>query len=218
MMDKQRFARRQLHGYLPLNKYIMKLFGLTGGIGMGKSTAARLLADRGVSVIDTDDLARQLVQPGQPALEEIRNVFGPEFISTDGQLRRSELARKVFSDNAALKKLEAILHPRIRKLWKNDIAKWRNEGRVCAVVIIPLLFETVAESEFDAVICVACSSVTQRQRLRERGWSDEQIDGRLLSQWTIEKKISQSNFIIWTDTTLEAHAAQLDRILAANSC
>jgi len=191
----------------------MKLFGLTGGIGMGKSTCARLLAERGIPVIDTDILAHQLVEPGQPALEQIKNTFGAEMISTSGQLRRDELARKVFSDPSALRQLEAILHPPIRELWLAETKKWREQGRACGVVIIPLLFETGAQSEFDAVICVACSSETQCQRLRERGWSDEQIQQRLASQWPVEKKIAQSNFVIWTDTTLEAHAAQLDRIL-----
>ncbi len=191
----------------------MKLYGITGGIGMGKSTAARLLVERGVAVVDTDILARQLVEPGQPALAEIKNLFGPEIISADGQLRRDELARKVFSDPASLQQLENILHPRIRESWENEVTKWRAKGRACGAVIIPLLFETKAETEFDAVICIACSSDQQRQRLRERGWSDEQINQRLASQWPIEKKIAQSNFVIWTNTTIEVHAAQLDRIL-----
>ena len=192
----------------------MKLFGLTGGIGMGKSTCARLLVERGIPVIDTDILAHQLVEPGQPSLREIEQAFGAEMISADGQLRRDQLARKVFSDPDALRELEAILHPPIRKLWLAETEKWRQEGQDCGVVIIPLLFETAAQSEFDAVICVACSSATQQQRLRERGWSDEQIQQRLASQWPVEKKIAQSDLVIWTDTTLEAHAAQLDRILS----
>lgn len=195
----------------------MKLFGITGGIGMGKSTSARLLTERGVVVIDTDLLARQLVAPGQPALAEIRNQFGVEMISDDGQLRRDELARKVFSDSSALRQLETILHPRIRELWQNETKKWRSEGQEKGAVIIPLLFETAAQGEFDAVICVACSDATQRQRLRERGWNEEQINQRLASQWPPEKKIAQADFVIWTDTTLEAHAAQWERILNATS-
>jgi dephospho-CoA kinase len=191
----------------------MKLFGLSGGIGMGKSTSARLLSEQGVSVIDTDILARQIVEPGQPALAEIKTEFGAQIISSTGELRRDELARKVFSDAAALRKLESILHPRIRELWQAETKTWREQGRDFGAVIIPLLFETNAESEFDAIICVACSAETQRMRLRERGWSDEQIQQRLASQWPVEKKIAQSDFVIWTDTTLEAHAAQLERIL-----
>lgn len=191
----------------------MKLFGLTGGIGMGKSTSGRLLSERGIPVIDTDILARQLVEPGQPALEEIRNAFGQEVIDASGRLRRDELARKVFSDKAALQMLENILHPRIRRLWQADAKSWREHGQKFGVITIPLLFETSTAPEFDAVICVACSAETQARRLRERGWSEGQIEQRLASQWPVEKKIAQSDFVIWTDTTLEAHAAQLERIL-----
>jgi dephospho-CoA kinase len=134
----------------------MKVFGLTGGIGMGKSTAERLLLKLGVPVIDTDLLARQIVEPGQPALREIQSAFGNEIVSSDGQLRREELARIVFSDANSRQKLEAILHPRIRKLWQVQIETWRKEDRPLAVVVIPLLFETGAESEFSATLCLAC--------------------------------------------------------------
>jgi len=191
----------------------MKLFGITGGIGMGKSTSARLLTERGVSVIDTDILAREIVEPGEPALEEIKNQFGAEMIGPDGRLRRDELARKVFADAAALRRLENILHPRIRNLWELEVGKWRDHGRVAGAVIIPLLFETGAQNQFDAVICVACSTATQQARLRERGWNDEQIAQRLASQWPVEKKITEADFVIWTDTPLEVHASQLQRIL-----
>src|ERR1035441_6505066 len=99
----------------------MKVLGLTGGVGMGKSTSAQLLRDRGVRVVDTDDLARQVVEPGQPALAEVLAVFGPEIVGPDGRLRRNELARLVFADPAARRQLEAILHPRIRVLWRAQV-------------------------------------------------------------------------------------------------
>jgi len=90
----------------------MKVCGLTGGVGMGKSTAAQFLRERGARVVDADELAYQLVQPGQPALAEIRKAFGRDIVAPDGRLRRDELAQIVFTDPAARKKLEAILHPR----------------------------------------------------------------------------------------------------------
>jgi dephospho-CoA kinase len=80
-------------------------------------------------------------------------------------------------------------------------------------VVIPLLFETKAESHFDAIICVACSAASQFERLRERGWSRAEIQQRLAAQWPAEEKIARADFVIWTDTTLEAHAAQLDRVI-----
>ena len=191
----------------------MKLFGLTGGIGMGKSTSGSLLSERSIPCVDTDLLARNLVEPGCAALDEVIKLFGPSIVSSDGQLRRDELARKVFGNPAALRSLESILHPRIRELWKAEANKWRDEGCAIGVVTIPLLFETDAQSEFDAVICLACSEQTQQERLRERGWSDEQIKLRCASQWPVDRKMAAANYVIWTDTTLEIHGAQLDRIL-----
>jgi dephospho-CoA kinase len=180
---------------------------------MGKSACANLLSARGIPVVDTDDLAREVVEPGQPALTEIQRVFGPETVGNDGQLCRELLARRVFSDSDARKKLEAILHPRIRQLWLARAQSWRAEGRSVGAVAIPLLFETAAETELDRVICVACSAGTQLERLQQRGWSNKQIDQRINAQWPIEQKISKSNFVIWSEGPIEIHAAQLDRIL-----
>jgi len=193
----------------------MKVFGLTGGVGMGKSTSARLLREQSVPVVDTDDLARQVVEPGQPALEAIREAFGAEFVGPDGKLRRAMLAGRVFSDPPALKQLEDILHPRIRNLWRNQIATWKTESRPLAAVVIPLLFETSAESEMDAVICVACSGATQRRRLLSRGWPPGQIEQRIGAQWPVERKIALSNYVVWTEGGVDLHAGQLQRILPA---
>jgi len=192
----------------------MKVCGLTGGAGMGKSTAAQILRQRGVPVVDTDDLARQLVEPGQPALREIQTVFGNHVIAPDGHLRRDELAQIVFTDPAARKKLEAILHPRIRERWLAQIEAWRGESCPLAVVVIPLLFETQAESNFDKIVCVACSATAQRERLLARGWTPEQIRQRLAAQWPVEQKIARSDFVIWTDGSPEVLAQQFERIIA----
>ena len=202
----------------------MKVCGLTGGVGMGKSTAAQFLRDRGVPVADADELARQLVQPGQPALIEIQAVFGKSVVAPDGQLRRDELAQIVFTDPAARGKLEDILHPRIRECWLAQIESWRaapkpgdggrGEDRSLAVVVIPLLFETKAESHFDKTICVACSAPAQRERLLARGWTPEQIQQRLAAKWPVERKIARADFVIWTDGSLDVHAQQIERIMA----
>jgi dephospho-CoA kinase len=193
----------------------MKLFGVTGGIAMGKTTAGDLLRQQGVSVIDTDIIARQLVEPGQPALAEILQKFGPRMLLPDGRLDREQLARHVFSHPAARIDLEAILHPRIQNVWMSEADAWRAAGRACGAVIIPLLFETKAAPMFDATVCVACSASTQARRLAERGWDATQSKQRLKAQWTAERKIAQSDFVVWTDTTLEVHAAQLQRLLSA---
>jgi dephospho-CoA kinase len=191
----------------------MKLFGLTGGVGMGKSACAQLLQWRGAAVVDTDELARELVEPGQPALAEIAAAFGRELLDAEGRLRRDALARIVFADPAARRTLEQILHPRIRDAWHERVAAWRAEGKPLGVVVIPLLFETGAEREFDAVICVACSAETQRQRLLARGWSPEQIEQRIAAQMPIEEKMLRADYVVWTEAGMDVHAQQVYRIV-----
>jgi dephospho-CoA kinase len=191
----------------------MILIGLTGGIGMGKSTAAAHLERLGLAVVDTDQLAREIVEPGQPALAEIQQTFGPGVMGTDGRLRRGELARLVFEDDAKRRQLEAILHPRIRQLWLARAQTWRAEKRSMGVVIIPLLFETGAANEFGSILCVACSAASQRQRLQARGWTSEQIGHRLAAQWPAQKKMDLAHHVIWTEPKVDVHASQLERVI-----
>ena len=167
-----------------------------------------------VPVIDTDDLARQVVEPGQPALAEIQKVFGPEMVDSEGALRRDAMARLVFSDPKARVDLEKILHPRISELWQAQAENWRRENQGLGVVVIPLLFETQAEKEFDATVCVACSPVTQRQRLRDRGWSMDEISNRMQAQMPVGEKMAKADFVLWTESTLDLHQAQLERVLS----
>lgn len=181
---------------------------------MGKSTCALLLERLGLPIIDTDQVARDVVAPGQPALAEIRDAFGPDVLAPGGVLDRARVAALVFGDPQARARLEGILHPRIRSIWQSRVVDWRREGRPGGAVIIPLLFETAAEPAFDKVLCVACSGATQRQRLRERGWTDDQIAGRLAAQLPIEAKILRSDFLVWTETSLTVHEAQLRRVLS----
>jgi dephospho-CoA kinase len=191
----------------------MKLCGLTGGVGMGKSTAAGFFVQLGAWVVDTDELARELVQPGQPALAEIQSEFGNGLVAADGQLKRDELATLIFADPAARQKLEAILHPRIRLRWQAQVADWRREKVPLALVVIPLLFETAAENHFDNIICVACSPAGQHERLRARGWDADQVQGRIAAQWPTEQKMARSHFVIWTEGALSSHRAQAGRIV-----
>lgn len=184
---------------------------------MGKSVTAEFLEQRGCSIIDTDLLARQVVEPGEPALAEIERTFGPEMIGEDGRLRREELARHIFSDPARRRQLEAILHPRIRERWLTQAEQWRSEGRSRCVVVIPLLFETQAEGCFDKIICVACSAASQWKRLGARGWSDREIEQRVQAQWPIEKKMVLANYVVWTEGKLEVTGEQVDRILAVGA-
>ena len=192
----------------------MKTFGLTGGVGMGKSTAADALRARGVPVVDTDDIARELVQPGQSALREIECAFGAQVIGSNGQLLRDKLAQIVFKDDTARARLESILHPAIMNRWKEQVQTWRREGCSACVVVIPLLFETGAEGQFDAVVCVACTPQTQERRLTLRGWSLEEIRRRNAAQLPISQKVSKSRFVVWSEGDKSLLAEQLARIVS----
>lgn len=181
---------------------------------MGKSAVAQLLERRGVPVVDTDLLARKVVEPGQPALAAIQEMFGAAVLAPDGSLRREELARRVFASDFSRRQLEAILHPRIRALWQAQVDQWRASGVRLGVVVIPLLFETNAAKQFDKVVCVACSAATQQQRLTARGWSAEQIQQRNAAQWPVEKKVTLSDYVIWTEGSPEVTLTQVERLLA----
>src|SRR5687768_47874 len=119
------------------------VFGLTGGVGMGKSTCAKFFEKEGFRVIDTDEIARALVEPGESALEEIVQSFGSGILKADGHLDRQQLARIVFTNESKRRELERILHPKIRNGWKAQSAQFESKGLV--LVVIPLLFETGAE-------------------------------------------------------------------------
>jgi len=166
-----------------------------------------------VPVVDADEIARRLVQSGEPALAEIQHAFGREIVAPDGRLRRDELARIIFADPAAREKLEGILHPRIRTAWLAQVEAWRKDNRPLAVVVIPLLFETRAVTFFDKIICVACSAASQHQRLLARGWNEEQIQQRLAAQWPVAVKLARADYAVWTEGTLDVHRQQWQQIL-----
>lgn len=180
---------------------------------MGKSASSEILGRLGVPLVDSDVLARELVVPGQPALEEIREAFGAGVLSSDGTLDRARVAERVFGDAGARVRLEGILHPRIRSEWKRRLAEWEAGGEGLAVVVIPLLFETGAEVEFDRVMCVACSERTQWERLLRRGWSEEECRGRIAAQMPIGEKVRRADYMVWTEPPLLEHELQVRLIL-----
>jgi dephospho-CoA kinase len=192
----------------------MKLIGLTGGVGMGKTTCSDFFQQVGLPVVDTDVLARDLVAPGQPALQEIRAVFGDALVDDEGALRRGTLAEMVFADEAKRGELESILHPRIRAAWLNRADAWRARGCEAGVVVIPLLFETDAASSFAATLCAACTAASQEGRLAARGWSPEMAARRIAAQWPVSRKMAAADHVVWTEGRMEATEAQLRRLLA----
>lgn len=179
---------------------------------MGKSAAAECIAAAGVPVVDTDAIAREVVSKGEPGLQAVAAAFGNEALAPDGALNRAALAKLVFTSEEARARLEGILHPLIRERWRGVAEKWRATGVSAGVVVIPLLFETGAEQEFERVICIACSSSLQSTRLQQRGWNAEQVSGRLSAQWPIEKKMDRSHYVIWNDSSVEVLREQLGRV------
>jgi dephospho-CoA kinase len=190
----------------------MLLVGVTGGIGMGKSTVAAYLTERGERVLDTDTIAQRLVEPGAPALEEIRAEFGNGVLNGEC-LDRRKLAEIVFASETRRQMLERILHPRIRESWKNAAGEWAASGTTRAFIVIPLLYETAAESEFDWVICVSCGSASQAERLASRGWSHDEAQRRIQSQWPIERKVDRANGVIWNEGPVDVCWKQTTRLL-----
>lgn len=174
------------------------LIGLTGGIASGKSTASGFLRELGVEVIDADRLARLVVAPGGPALEEIREAFGPSVLLPDGSLDRPALAARVFGDEAALSRLNRIVHPRVEEEAVREIARIRSRKPGAVIVYdVPLLYEGGMAERFDRVVVIYVPRQVQVRRLRERDrLTEEQALARLASQMDIEEKARRADFVV----------------------
>jgi dephospho-CoA kinase len=175
----------------------MRLIGLTGGIATGKSTVDRMLAARGATVIDADELAREAVRPGEPTLDRVVERFGEDILSPDGSLDRGRLGRIVFADSDARHDLERITHPRIIELTRERITTALSGTAPLVVVDIPLLFENAREGMFDGVLLVYAPPDVQVRRLRERNHLDETAAlQRLAAQLPIDDKRGRATWII----------------------
>ncbi|MFN2339475.1 MAG: dephospho-CoA kinase [Gammaproteobacteria bacterium] len=200
---------------MPVTAHPPLIIGLTGGIGSGKSTAAARFAERGVPVIDTDVIARELVAPGQPALEAIVAHFGTDLLDGEGCLRRERLRERVFANPAARQKLEALLHPRIRAESLRRIAALQTPY---CIWVIPLLVESGARRDVDRVLLIECPEALQRQRVQNRGLDPATLDGILAAQASREQRRAMADDTIVNDGTPEAlrqavdecHAGYLD--------
>jgi dephospho-CoA kinase len=190
----------------------MKVLGLTGGIGSGKSMVARMFAQLGGDVIDADQLAREVVEPGQPALEEIATAFGRDILLPDGRLNRGKLARIIFADPAARARLNAITHPRIRERMDAEIAA-RRSGSGVLVVDIPLLYENDRNGTVETVIVVWVDPDTQLRRLRERdGLTVEDARQRIAAQMPLHEKRARADLVIDNNGSREDTRRQVEAI------
>ena len=189
----------------------MAVIGVTGGIGSGKSTFSKMLADHlGARLFDADSAARELLESDPAVRQEITSEIFAEAYTPDGRPDRAAIRRWVFQDPAAKARLESILHPRIRERWTQLAAECR-QNATPLVVEIPLLFETGAERFFDRIVTVACSHETQLARTAARGLSREEAESIIRSQLPLERKTSLAHFVVWNDgshANLENQAAE----------
>lgn len=198
----------------------MLLVGLTGGIGTGKSTVARMLERRGAVVFDADVLAREAVEPGTPGHAAVIERFGANVLAPGGELDREALASIVFADPAARRDLEAIVHPEVRRLFAEGAETYRDTARI-VVFSAPLLVETGMHTAFDVLIVVSAPTQAQVERLmRQRGMSEEAILARIAAQAPAEVKAEAADVLVENEGTLEELDAHVERIwsdLAARS-
>jgi len=192
----------------------LTVFGITGGIATGKSRVAALLRARGVPIVDADELAREVVAPGGPALAEIAEAFGAEVLAPDGSLDRKRLGERVFSDESARKRLNAITHPRVRALSQARFAELAQRGVTLAGYDVPLLFEAGLDAVLRPIVVVATSEATQLARLMARdGSSEAEAKARIAAQLPLAEKRRRADHVLENDGTRAELAAQVDELL-----
>jgi dephospho-CoA kinase len=180
--------------------------GLTGGIGCGKSTFGKLLAERGWRLVQSDLVAREILETPEMSAR-VAELFGTGVIGADGKPDREALGKIVFADKAALAALEAELHPRVRAHWR---ALTEEEPWARWVVEIPLLFEKNLDADFDLTVCVHCSHSTQLARLESRGLPPEQALARMKAQLPVEEKVRRATLAVFNEGAPDFLAKQAD--------
>lgn len=185
------------------------LVALTGGIGSGKSLAGEYFASLGAVVVDSDQLARDVVERGTPGFDEIVSHFGDEILR-DGEIDRAALANIVFKDEGARKKLEEIIHPAIRASVEALVRSLPQD----AIIInqIPLLVETNGAERFDYVIAISTPLELRKSRIRERGLRESEIEARVAAQVTDSEREAIADFIIFNDADKDSLLRQVEEI------
>lgn len=187
--------------------------GLTGGIASGKSTVGDLFANHGITVIDADAVAREVVEPGSPALAEIAAEFGGDVLSADGELDRRRLRELVFADEARRKRLEGILHPAIRQRMRATVEACRARQAPYCISMIPLLLETGQHRQMDRVLVVDVDEETQIRRVMARDDCDREHAAAILAtQASRAARLGIADDVIENNGTSAALADQVDRL------
>jgi dephospho-CoA kinase len=186
--------------------------GITGGIGCGKSTVARALAQRGFRRLDSDQIVRDQVLVDPVVLTALRSRFGAEVVLADGTVNRSFLGAKVFADDGERRWLEDLTHPLVFAAWR---AAFAAEPDARWAVEVPLLFEKGLENWFDFTICVACAPAQQLARLEQRGLPRVLAGQRISKQLPLARKIELSDFVLWNEGSPAFLEAEVDRLADA---
>ena len=187
----------------------MRVIGLTGGIGCGKSLAAQYFAELGALVIDADQLARAAIERGSGGFDEVVTLFGDSILK-DGNIDRKALGQLIFRDPKAKVQLENIIHPFVRREFEGAVASLK--GDEVLVYEIPLLVETKAHERFDVVITVESEMENRIARLRGRGMHMSEIEGRIAAQASREQRIEVADFLIENDGTEDELLRQVENI------
>lgn len=193
----------------------MKIIGLTGGIGSGKSTVSAYLKSKGCRIIDADALARQMTEKGSPALEKLRTAFGDKYFNDDGSLKRKELGAFVFAHPAQKKLLEGIVTKAVINESVATLEEWKKENYEGIVVLdAPLLFECGMQEYMDETWLVKADSETVIHRVMSRdGLSCDEIEGRINAQMPLSKKEKLADRVIDNSRDLEYLHKQVDKLL-----
>jgi dephospho-CoA kinase len=193
----------------------VKVVGLTGGIATGKSTVGAHLRDRGVPVLDADQVAREVVQPGQPALERIVEAFGPQVLTAEGQLDRAAMRARISADPEARRRLEGITHPAILGRIASEVQRLAGEGEELVVVEAALMVETGSYRGYAALVVVTCAPATQLARVMARDGVDEASARALIAtQLPLSEKEAVATHLIRNDGSVDALKARADEVLA----
>jgi len=188
--------------------------GLTGGIASGKSTVSKIFTSFGAKVLDADEVAREVLLPGQPAWTRLRQVFGQEFFHPDGTVKRKELRKLVFADPEKRSQLNAIVHPEVMKEIerRSEILSSAVQNGVL-LVDVPLLLEVGVANRFDKIVVVYVSESVQINRLQQRdGISEEEAKQTLKVQMALSKKLEQADYVIDNSGTLEETLSQVEKV------
>ncbi|MCM3079468.1 MULTISPECIES: dephospho-CoA kinase [Brevibacillus] len=191
------------------------ILGLTGGIATGKSTVTGMLRERGIPVIDADQIAREVVEPGKPAYDAIVGHFGRDILLEDGQIDRKKLGEIVFSDESERQKLNAIVHPEVRRVMREEAETAEKNGASIVFMDIPLLFESKLQYMVEKIVVVYAPAAMQLARMMERDeLEEEQAQKRLRAQFPIDQKREEADFLIDNSRTREETERQVENMLA----